>query len=123
LRYILGIEAFLPIALLPRSARDALVQLYRSDMDPDDPGLQTLLARLGELNDASKDAIRPVRLTDRELILLPLLAGDDAVPEIARKLQVSVNTVRKQVVTLREKFHAESRADLIKKAIAYGAIR
>jgi DNA-binding CsgD family transcriptional regulator len=33
-----------------------------------------------------------------------------------------VNTVRKQVATVREKFHAETRAELIRKAIAYGAI-
>jgi DNA-binding NarL/FixJ family response regulator len=44
------------------------------------------------------------------------------VPEIARKLQVSVNTVRKQVVTLREKFQADTRAELVRRARTYGAI-
>jgi DNA-binding CsgD family transcriptional regulator len=51
-----------------------------------------------------------------------MLATEVTVPEIARQLQVSVNTVRKQVVTLREKFGSDSRAELIRKARAYGAI-
>ncbi len=49
-------------------------------------------------------------------------ATDDPVPEIAKKLQVSANTVRKQVVTLRKKFAAESRPELIRKAKVYGAL-
>ena len=60
--------------------------------------------------------------TGRSPLLLPLLAGKDSVPQIASQLQVSVNTVRKQVATLRAKFHADTRAELIRKAIAYGAI-
>lgn len=118
----LGNEAFLPIAKLPKPARDALVDLYRSDGKPDDPRLQRLVDRLAQLNDAGEGAARPVRLTEREAILLPMLATDDPVPEIARKLQVSVNTVRKQVVTLREKFQADTRSELIRRAIAYGAL-
>ena len=60
--------------------------------------------------------------TGRSPLLLPLLAGKDSVPQIASQLQVSVNTVRKQVATLRAKFHADTRAELIRKAIAYGVI-
>ncbi|MGV8908035.1 MAG: response regulator transcription factor [Propionicimonas sp.] len=122
LRRMLREEAFLQLALMPRPAREALIALYLSDGDADDPGLRLLLDRLGELNDAGEGGIRPLQLTEREVLLLPLLATEDSVPDIARYLQVSVNTVRKQVVTLRAKFRADTRADLIRKAIAYGAI-
>ena len=122
LRRLFQEESFLQIALMPRPARDALIDLYRSDGDADDPGLPLLLGRLRELNDSGEGGIRPVQLTEREMLLLPLLATDESVPEIARNLQVSVNTVRKQVVTLRAKFRAETRAELVRKARAYGAI-
>ncbi len=122
LERLLENEAFLPIALLPQTAREALLDLCRSAGLADTAAFQLLLDRLRELNDAGEDGIRPVQLTEREIVLLPLLAGKDSVPQIARTLQVSVNTVRKQVATVREKFHAETRAELIRKAIAYGAI-
>ena len=123
LERLLENDAFLPIALLPQPAREALLELGRSVGLGDTPAFQQLLARLRELNDAGADGIRPVQLTEREILLLPLLAGKESVPEIARKLQVSVNTVRKQVATVREKFHAETRSELIRKATAYGALR
>ncbi|HEY3408658.1 MAG TPA: helix-turn-helix transcriptional regulator, partial [Propionicimonas sp.] len=61
-------------------------------------------------------------LTDRETVLLPLLATNKTVPEIAKQLHVSVHTVRKQVATLREKFQAPNRAELVRKAGVHGAI-
>ena len=122
LRRMLKEEAFLQVALMPQPARDALINLYRSEGDADDPGLRLLIGRLGQLNDAGDGGIRPLKLTDREVLLLPLLATDDSVPDIARNLHVSVNTVRKQVATLRGKFRAETRAELVRKASAYGAL-
>lgn len=56
-------------------------------------------------------------------MLLPLLATTASVPEIARRLHVSVHTVRKQVATLREKFQAPTRAELVRKAGIYWALR
>ena len=122
LQRMLANEAFLPLALLPKPAREALVDLYRSEGPTDDAAFPLLLERLRQLNDAGEDGIRAVHLTEREIVLLPLLATDDSVPEIARNLQVSVNTVRKQVATLREKFGADTRAELIRKATSYGAL-
>lgn len=122
LRRMLANQAFLPIALLPKPARDALLELCLADGEADDASFQLLVSRLRLLNDAGEDGIRPVHLTEREVVLLPLLATEDSVPQIARKLQVSVNTVRKQVATLREKFRSDTRAELVRKAIAYGAI-
>jgi DNA-binding CsgD family transcriptional regulator len=119
---LLESETFVNIALLPPPARAAVLDLCRSEFDPAEPRLLLLQERLAQLNDSADDASRPLRLTDRETLLLPMLATDDSVPEIARKLHVSVNTVRKQVVTLREKFEVKNRAELVRKARTRGAI-
>ena len=115
-------EAFLPIALLPHSAREGLLEVCRSDGLADHAAFGALVERLQQLNDSGEEGVQAVQLTAREDLLLPLLAGKDSVPQIASTLQVSVNTVRKQVATLRAKFHADTRAELIRKAIAYGVI-
>lgn len=122
LRRMLQQENFLPLALLPKPARDLLLALCRADTDPQDPDVRLLAHRLEQLNDAAGGGIRPLHLTERENVLLTLLATEASVPDIAGKLKVSVEAVRKQVVTLREKFQADTRAELIRKAIAYGAI-
>lgn len=122
LAHLIRTENFVPIGVLPKLARDAILDLCRPELGGE-PSFALLLQRLAELNDAGDRGIRPLRLTEREQVLLPMLATDLPVPEIARRLQVSVNTVRKQVVTLREKFTAESRAELIRKARAYGALQ
>ena len=49
-------------------------------------------------------------------------ATEMSVTEIAKQLHVSVHTVRKQVATLREKFQAPTRAELVRKAGVYGSI-
>lgn len=110
-----------PLAALPTSARHALVDAYLAAHDADDPAVRDLLERISGLNDASS-ASGAVRLTHRELQLLPLLATDDSIPEIAKTLQVSVHTVRTQVATLREKFHAGTRAELIRLAAMMGYV-
>lgn len=112
---------FLPVGALPTPAREAIVVLCEPDLGRD-PRFTMMVSRLGELNDAGGQGVRPVRLTEREKVLLPLLATSAAVPEIARQLHVSVNTVRKQVVTLRGKFQAESRAELVRRARTHGVI-
>lgn len=63
-----------------------------------------------------------MRLTPREKVLLPLLATSASLREIAAQLYVSVNTVRKQVVTLREKFNARTREELVSRAIEKGLL-
>lgn len=115
-------ETFLNIALLPPPAREAFIELVRPHIDPSAPAFQLLLQRLAQLNDSGQPRTAPIRLTQREQVLLPLLAGGQPVPEIARNLHVSVNTVRKQVVSLREKFGAGSREELIRKARIHGAV-
>jgi len=63
-----------------------------------------------------------VHLTSREEILLPLLATQETVEAIAKQLQVSVNTVRKQVATLRHKFGATTREAMIATAHELGLL-
>jgi DNA-binding CsgD family transcriptional regulator len=116
-------EAFLPFAMLPQPARRALLDLCSSHGLAEHAGFPTLVERLRLLNDAGDEGVHHSQLTPREELLLPMLAGKDSVPQIARKLQVSVNTVRKQVATLRAKFQADTRADLIRKATAHGALK
>jgi DNA-binding CsgD family transcriptional regulator len=110
-----------PLAALPPSVRHALLVEYEAAHGDDDPFLAAARERLATLNDAGSVGTA-VRLTHRELELLPLLATDDTIPVIARNLQVSVHTVRTQVATLREKFGADSRAELVRRAALQGAI-
>jgi DNA-binding CsgD family transcriptional regulator len=121
LRRMLKIETFVYLALLPKAARDAFIELCRPEVESE-PTFPLLLERLGQLNDAGDGGVRSFHLTEREVILLPLLASEDSVPEIARTLMVSVNTVRKQVVTLREKFQVDTRGELVRRARTYGAL-
>ena len=74
------------------------------------------------LRDGTSEVLPPLRLTRREEELLPILATAASVPEIASQQYVSANTVRKQVVTLRQKFGATSRDDLIRKAHEAGLL-
>jgi DNA-binding CsgD family transcriptional regulator len=51
-----------------------------------------------------------------------LLATSATVQEIANQQFVSVNTVRKQVVSMREKLHVSSRGELIRRAHELGLL-
>lgn len=114
--------SFLYLALLPLAVRRLILEVAEEELGTDDPGLALLGQRLSGLNDQDGGATRPLRLTERELVLLPLLATSDPVPVIARKLSVSPNTVRKQVVTLREKFAASTRGEMIRRARTAGLL-
>lgn len=112
------------MALLPKRARDAILSMCASQLTASDVHDQFLefCEQLRAVN-GGDNADGLVQLTDREATLLPLLATSDTVPAIAKKLQVSVHTLRNQVATLRDKFQAATRADLVRKAGDYGALR
>ncbi|MCW5950779.1 MAG: response regulator transcription factor [Propionibacteriaceae bacterium] len=114
----------LGLALLPKPARDALLDAY-SAARADDPSLTDpgdVVTRLTEVADLAGHRAPSIELTRRERILLPMLASAESVPEIAKELHVSVNTVRKQVVTLRGKLGARSRSELIRRARELGLL-
>lgn len=117
---LLASESYVNMALLPPAARVGLLAECAAELDRE--SVRRLADKLNELNDVGDDSLRPVHLTERERVLLPMLAEEISVPEIAQRLQVSVNTVRKQVVTLREKFQVGSRDELVRKARARGAL-
>ena len=123
LRHLLLDRSYLPLAMLPRRARDAVLDLGGTLAT--DPETRTqfaeLLDRLPDVQDGD-GGVGLIQLTEREAMLLPLLASNDSVPDIAKRLHVSVHTVRTQVATLREKFQASTRAELVRKAGSYGAI-
>ena len=114
----------LPFVFLPAALRIELLELHdriphESPCILDDVVIRE---RLGQVWANVESAPPLVHLTPREEILLPLLATSATVDAIARRLQVSVNTVRKQVVTMREKFAAPTRATMISRAYALGLL-
>lgn len=122
-RQLMLSRSYLPFATLPVPARDAVFELCAGlAEDPETAEryaeLRGRLARIAG-SDASASL---VQLTDREAVLLPLLAGDASIPDLARELHVSVNTLRKQVAVLRDKFQASTRAELVRKAGSFGAL-
>ncbi len=109
---------YLPLGLLPTDAAIELLKHFRAtESHSSVPRLVDRVAdRFDTLSNHTGYGPRTVRLSNRELVLLPLLATSATVPEIAHQLGVSVHTVRKQVATLRSKFGVASRAELVRLA-------
>jgi LuxR family maltose regulon positive regulatory protein len=61
-------------------------------------------------------------LTERELVVLRLLATRLSIPRISRELHVSVNTVRTQVRAIYHKLDARSRAEAVTQARRLGLL-
>jgi DNA-binding CsgD family transcriptional regulator len=114
----------LPFVFLPADLRTGLLEIHdrHGHSTPCLLNDEELRARLAEVRANFGSSAPLVRLTPREQVLLPLLATSETAEEIARRLQVSVNTVRKQVVTLREKLAAPDRGTLIAKAYELGLL-
>lgn len=118
-------RAYFPLGSINHVFREALLRIYDEAVCESGHAVADtapLTARLSTLQDGTHDPLMGIRLTRREKVLLPMLATEDSVPEIAAQLHVSPNTVRKQVVTLRAKFHARNRADLVKRARDRGLV-
>jgi len=93
----------------------------------DVPGLR--LAAPGEQADVSLVATRDrpeapdVALTPRELDVLALIAEGASNKAIARKLGISVHTVKFHIASLLDKLDAEGRTEAVAQAARIGAIR
>lgn len=114
----------LPFLFIPAHLRTRLLELH-DQIEHTSPCIlndSVIRARLDEVRDNFESSPALVRLTPREVVLLPLLATSDTVHAIAKGLHVSVNTVRKQVTTLRDKLAAPDRANLIAKAYRLGLL-
>ncbi len=93
----------------------------------DVPGLR--LAAPGEPADVSLVAARDrpqepdVALTPRELDVLALLAEGASNKAIARKLGISVHTVKFHIASLFDKLDADGRTEAVAQAARMGAVR
>jgi len=93
----------------------------------DVPGLR--LAEPGEPADVRLVAARDrpevpdVALTPRELAVLALIAEGASNKAIARKLGISVHTVKFHIASLLDKLDAEGRTEAVAQAARMGAIR
>jgi DNA-binding NarL/FixJ family response regulator len=114
----------LPFVFLPADLRAGLLRLH-DDTEPNPNCLLSkpeLRMRLDHVQNNFQYSPALIRLTPREEILLPLLATPATIDAIARELHVSVNTVRKQVVTLRVKLGESSRPRMIDRAYQLGLL-
>ncbi|PFG17434.1 DNA-binding NarL/FixJ family response regulator [Propionicimonas paludicola] len=117
-------RSLLPVALLPKGLLTTVLERHVDHPFSGECYLRERLvpAKLADLRPGYRAAGPLMRLTPREKVLLPLLATSASLREIAAQLYVSVNTVRKQVVTLREKFNARTREELVSRAIEKGLL-
>ena len=84
---------------------------------PGEPADVELIAPDGPPPEAS------VALTPRELDVLALIAEGASNKAIARKLSISVHTVKFHIASLLEKLDAEGRAEAVAQGARLGAIR
>ena len=95
----------------------------------DVPGLR--LARVNERPDvavvsahtAEKPAEPDAALTPREIEVLTLLAEGASNKSIARRLGISIHTVKFHVASLLDKFEAIGRTDAVTQAVRLGVIQ
>ena len=92
----------------------------------DAPGIR--LAAPGEIADAvlvlpREKSEAEVALTPREVEVLALLAEGASNKEIARKLAISVHTVKFHIASLFDKLDADGRTEAVAQAARAGAIR
>ncbi len=95
----------------------------------DVPGVR--LARVNEIGDvalvsshtAEKAAEPEGALTPREIQVLSLLAEGASNKSIARRLGISVHTVKFHVASLLDKFEATGRTDAVTQAVRLGVIQ
>jgi DNA-binding NarL/FixJ family response regulator len=117
-------DTLVPFAVLPAAVRRYLVTHHPRHHNVSGCFVSRAVQRgvFERLREGPLGVSTPLRLTRREEELLPMLATAATVPEIAGQQYVSVNTLRKQVVTLRQKFGATSRDDLIRRAHEAGLL-
>ncbi len=85
-----------------------------------DPGI--LRADLDRALARRRDSGGGAHLTDREHVILRFLASRLSIPDIARELDVSPNTVKTQAAAVRSKLGATSRAEAVRLARESGLL-
>lgn len=103
-------------AVLPAAVRDALVAEARLPFDDD------AQERLAAIGDVAPTPVQLVPLTPRERTVLRLLNEHGTVREVADVLTVSVNTVRKQVMSVYAKLGVHDREAALRRARELGLL-
>lgn len=109
-------EDVLSLASLSPADRDDLVRLG------DVPLTDEAARRLARARPVFPERVRLVELTNREQVVLTELDAGLTIAEVARKLVVSVNTVRTQVKSAYRKLDASSREDALMRAHELGVL-
>jgi DNA-binding NarL/FixJ family response regulator len=116
----------------PEQLIGAIREVARGGSVIDPKVVETLVAALGDLvpdrsvapdyHPATPGAAIPEALTERELEVLSLIAEGDSNQEIARKLVVTLATVKTHVNHIFGKLGAESRVQVVARARALGLL-
>jgi LuxR family transcriptional regulator, maltose regulon positive regulatory protein len=105
------------------SARGLVEQARRVVDECSDPGiLETMLTRAEHRLRARTRGAESNELTDRELGVLQLLAGDQTVREIGASLYVSRNTVKTHTKSIFRKLSVSNRAEAVARARELGLV-
>ncbi|GHC99658.1 hypothetical protein GCM10008096_02050 [Zhihengliuella salsuginis] len=104
------------VVKLPRSVRRTLLERHRRALSEDS------LERLFEFREVFETSVEPVRLTPRERVVLKEMARSTTLQEIAKKLTVSANTVKKQAISVYSKLGVHDREAALERARALGLL-
>ncbi|RPE85210.1 ATP/maltotriose-dependent transcriptional regulator MalT [Curtobacterium sp. PhB137] len=99
--------------------RDDVLQLLEV---AEDERARELFASIGRLRSVLPGPDVSVVLSERESVVLGLLAAPDSVPEIASELHVSVNTVKTQVRSVYRKLGVSTRREAVEQGRSLGLL-
>jgi LuxR family maltose regulon positive regulatory protein len=105
-----------PFLLLPTALRAELLEATGLELAPDD------LARMDATRGIYPEHADLVQLSPRELEVLRQMCQHDSAAAMARTLSVSVNTVRKQLVSLYAKLGVHDRSSALQRARRLGLL-
>ncbi|WP_091447825.1 helix-turn-helix transcriptional regulator [Actinokineospora iranica] len=109
-------DEVLSLAALPPADRDEVIRLGEL------PLTDAAARRLARARPVFPDRVELVELTNREQVVLAELDAGLTIGEVARKLVVSVNTVRTQVKSAYRKLNASSREGALMRAYELGVL-
>ncbi|MGI8312122.1 LuxR C-terminal-related transcriptional regulator [Saccharopolyspora hattusasensis] len=109
-------DEVLSLASLSPADRDDLFRLARI------PLTDEAAQRLARTRPVFPERVQLVELSNREQVVLTELGAGLTIAEVARKLVVSVNTVRTQVKSVYRKLDASSREDALMRAYELGVL-
>ncbi|NUT46841.1 MAG: helix-turn-helix transcriptional regulator, partial [Saccharothrix sp.] len=115
-RRVRAADEVLSLASLPPADRDEVIRLGEL------PLTDEAARRLARARPVFPDRVELVELTTREHVVLTELDAGLTVAEVARKLVVSVNTVRTQVKSAYRKLSASSREVALMRAYELGVL-